>query len=463
MEYRCTECQSSYSRWSGQCPRCGLWNTLVETSPTSMRGHNSVASATSARYSPHKLQEEIHTHTLDQITTIPRAQYSTGSSEFDRCLGGGLVLGSVLLLSGEPGIGKSTLLLQTAGKMTIDGTPVRCLYISAEESLQQQSLRATRLAIPNNTLFFSQEKNIARIESGIISTKAQLVIIDSIQAMRHELGTSSFMSDSPISLLRNITALAREWAETHHCAIILAAHVTKEGSIAGPKFVEHMVDTIVQFDKSYHEYRFISVRKNRFGSSNEIAIFKMSSTGLLDITEAEQNFVKTSATTWAVGTCICAYYEGTRSFLIEIQALTVSAYNANKVFSDVVDTRKIFRIAAVLEKCLAIPFSQQNIYINTSGSMYIRDSGADLSIALALLSAYKNKALTQMTCAVGEISLSGMIRNIEHMPARYRQCSNFGIPRIIVPQDTTELAPKSSSTIKVKKISHIRDIAALLE
>ncbi len=383
---------------------------------------------------------------------------STGSSEFDRVLGGGLLQNSVVLLSGEPGIGKSTLLLQlsaTLNNSAAHTSPV--LYICAEESPEQIKLRALRLNIAHTKVQLSAEYQIEKIEEHIEKTKAGTVIIDSIQSIR---SSASGAQTGGITQLRECINYCYEWSQRYRCSVIIVAHVTKDGSIAGPKLIEHLVDTVVVFEQSKNNLRFLYARKNRFGAIDEVGVFKMTEKGLEDIQNAGIYFLEERKESWPAGICISATYEGSRPFLVELQALTVPVYSNNRVFSEIVNSHQIFKIAAVLERHCKVALSNHNMYVNSAGGIKIQESGTELAIALSLYSAYQNTALPINTCAIGEVSLAGEIRSVQNFTQRCKQLEDFGIKNVLVPRrnlDDAQYKSKNCRYIPVRTIQEAID------
>ena len=446
----CTVCSYESTKWHGKCPDCDTWNSLEERQNSS---HPSKSKAIS-----YSSQSALPINSLATIDIKQSIRIGTGSNEFDRVLGGGLLTQSVVLISGEPGIGKSTLLLQLAAHINTPNEHV--LYICGEESPEQIKLRAMRLGLEKTPIQLSAEFRIEKIEQHIKKSLPSIIIIDSMQSIRSEtLG----LHTGSISQLRACINSCYEWSQTYKCAVIIVAHITKEGSIAGPKLIEHMVDTVLVFENSKENLRFLYSQKNRFGTIDEVAVFRMTEKGLMDISNSSHYFLEERREKWPSGICIVTTFEGTRPFLVEIQALTVPVFSNNRVFTEIVHSNQVFRIAAILERHVNISLSNQNIYINTAGGIRIQESGMELALALALYSAYHNQPLIANTCAMGEISLAGEIRSVQHFEQRCKQAEDFGITTLIVPKANFEKSTFSSSNIHLIPVSTIQETISFID
>ena len=422
----CKECDYITPKWMGQCLNCNMWNTLVEQAPIKKRGQTiqGLSSSVSSPLEATPMSTIIPTHT---------SRTSTGSAEFDRVLGGGLLPGSVVLLGGEPGIGKSTLLLQTSSyiaSQTQDETESSVLYVCTEESQDQVAQRASRLGIHNSNILLSQEYHIDKIDQLVQKYKPKCIIVDSIQALRAaDMGYAAGQG----AHIRHCADICCQWSQQYNTIVFIVAHITKEGIIAGPKLIEHMVDTVLMFEKTKYHLRFLYAQKNRHGAVDEVGIVHMTHKGIQDIADVGSFFLGTRNTTVPPGICVAATFEGTRPFLVEIQSLTVSTLSNNRVFSDRVDSRKISRISAVLEKHIKLPLSNQNIYVNVAGGIRISEPGLELALALSLYSAYKDISLPSKTCAIGELSLPGEVLSVDNFSQRCRQAVEYGFTHIIAP------------------------------
>ena len=388
--------------------------------------------------------------TLDEIEMNSEIRMSTNISEFDRVLGGGIVQGSLVLIAGDPGIGKSTILLQTSGELCKNKKKV--LYISAEESASQIKLRAERLGVKSNTLFIYPQTNLELIKKHIESMKPDLVIVDSIQAIYTSIIQSSAGS---VSQIRECCNMLMHIAKSQNISIIVIGHVTKEGNIAGPKVLEHMVDTVIQFEGDKTKtYRILRSIKNRFGNTSEVGIFEMSATGLSEVINPSELFLKEYNQTQTPGSTIIVTSEGTRPLLVEIQALVgTTPYPAPRRIANGVDTGRVLQILAVLEKRIGLNLSKQDVYVNVIGGIDVNEPAADLGIALAIVTCVRDVVFDTQTAIIGEIGLSGEIRAVNHIEKRINEAQKLGFKRIIIP-DSNDVQDefKDIQIIKVKRI-----------
>ena len=370
-KYVCQNCGYETAGYLGKCPECGSWGSFVEelSAPVEKKTEVEVLDSTPPM-------------TLDEIEMNSEIRMSTNISEFDRVLGGGIVQGSLVLIAGDPGIGKSTILLQTSGELCKNKKKV--LYISAEESASQIKLRAERLGVKSNTLFIYPQTNLELIKKHIESMKPDLVIVDSIQAIYTSIIQSSAGS---VSQIRECCNMLMHIAKSQNISIIIIGHVTKEGNIAGPKVLEHMVDTVIQFEGDKTKtYRILRSIKNRFGNTSEVGIFEMSATGLSEVINPSELFLKEYNQTQTPGSTIIVTSEGTRPLLVEIQALVgTTPYPAPRRIANGVDTGRVLQILAVLEKRIGLNLSKQDVYVNVIGGIDVNEPAADLGIALAIV------------------------------------------------------------------------------
>ncbi|MBA7628815.1 DNA repair protein RadA [subsurface metagenome] len=416
--YECKVCQHHEPKWLGRCPECGSWNSLEEQSTP----------AGKALSAQDGLKGQIPVP-LDSIDTREALRFDSGMEEINRVLGGGIMKGSSILLGGEPGIGKSTLMLQLASLINTRG---RILYISGEESPAQLRMRADRL-----------QMRIERIEvfsgtelSGILKTcnqvKPVLVVVDSIQTIH-----SADIGSVP-GTLNQVKLCSQElidWTKARDSALFLIGHVTKEGSIAGPKVIEHMVDTVLYFDTGSSEIRLLRATKNRFGPVDEIGIFQMTERGLTQVQDPASLFLTHRRGEPPPGVAVAPVYEGSRVLLVEIQSLVVPAKGGiSRVFSDRIDSGRVSRMAAVLEKHLRLRFSDQDIYVNVGGGIRISEVGIELPLSLALYSARTGQPLPALTAVLGEVSLAGEIRPVSHQERRIKAVAEMGYQRLIQPE-----------------------------
>ena len=390
-KYVCQNCGYETAGYLGKCPECGSWGSFVEelSAPVEKKTEIEVFDTTPPM-------------TLDEIEMNSEIRMSTNISEFDRVLGGGIVQGSLVLIAGDPGIGKSTILLQTSGELCNAGKKV--LYISAEESASQIKLRAERLGVKSNTLFIYPQTNLELIKKHIESMKPDLVIVDSIQAIYTSMIQSSAGS---VSQIRECCNMLMHIAKSQNISIIVIGHVTKEGNIAGPKVLEHMVDTVIQFEGDKTKtYRILRSIKNRFGNTSEVGIFEMSATGLTEVINPSELFLKEYNQTQTPGSTIIVTSEGTRPLLVEIQALVgTTPYPAPRRIANGVDTGRVLQILAVLEKRIGLNLSKQDVYVNVIGGIDVNEPAADLGIALAIVTCVRDVVFDPQTAIIGEIGL----------------------------------------------------------
>ena len=438
-KYVCQNCGYETAGYLGKCPECGSWGSFVEelSAPVEKKTEVEVLDSTPPM-------------TLDEIEMNSEIRMSTNISEFDRVLGGGIVQGSLVLIAGDPGIGKSTILLQTSGELCKNNKKV--LYISAEESASQIKLRAERLGVKSNTLFIYPQTNLELIKKHIESMKPDLVIVDSIQAIYTSIIQSSAGS---VSQIRECCNMLMHIAKSQNISIIVIGHVTKEGNIAGPKVLEHMVDTVIQFEGDKTKtYRILRSIKNRFGNTSEVGIFEMSATGLSEVINPSELFLKEYNQTQTPGSTIIVTSEGTRPLLVEIQALVgTTPYPAPRRIANGVDTGRVLQILAVLEKRIGLNLSKQDVYVNVIGGIDVNEPAADLGIALAIVTCVRDVVFDTQTAIIGEIGLSGEIRAVNHIEKRINEAQKLGFKRIIIPaSNDVQDEFKDIQIIKVKRI-----------
>ena len=452
--YVCSECEYHSAKWLGRCPSCGEWNTLEEQivtedkKPKTARQPYSGASSAAVP--------------LSKLEAPDYLRFLTGTNELDRVLGGGLVSGSVVLISGEPGIGKSTLLMQICHNIAKSGK--RILYVSGEESPAQLKLRAVRLGIDSELLYVQTETDLDRISDEIEKISPDIVIADSIQTIYSE---SSSSLPGSVNQVKEASSRLIAIAKSRGISIFLVGHVNKDGGIAGPKVLEHMVDTVLHFEgEREHSYRIIRAVKNRFGSTNEIGVFEMTSEGLIEVENPSESLMAGRPKNVS-GSCAVCVMEGTRPIIAEIQALTTSTvFPSPKRTSNGFDYNRLYLILAVLEKRLGLRFSSYDAYVNVIGGLRLSDPAADLPTALSLISCLKDKPLPDDMIAVGEIGLSGECRAISALEQRIREAERLGFTRIIIPDKNLgkgRLDP-SRFNIKIEPVKGIFDaIAAVIK
>lgn len=439
-KFVCQNCGYESAGYLGKCPECGAWSSFTEEIAETDTGSKKEIS----------LLDNIPPQKLSQIEINSEIRTTTGISEFDRVLGGGIVDGSLVLLAGDPGIGKSTILLQTAGELCKSGKTV--LYISAEESASQIKLRAERLNVKSDNLYIYPQTNFELIKKHIEDMKPDLAVIDSIQAIY----TSQIQSSAgSVSQIRECCNGLMNIAKNNNISIMVIGHVTKEGNIAGPKVLEHMVDTVIQFEgDKYKTYRILRSIKNRFGNTSEVGIFEMGQNGLSEVINPSELFLKEYSQTQIPGSTIIVTNEGTRPLLVEVQALVgTTPYPSPRRVANGVDLSRILQILAVLEKRIGLNLSKQDVYVNVIGGMNVNEPAADLGIALAIITCVRDVVFDSSTAIVGEIGLSGEIRGVNQIDKRITEAQKLGFKRIIIPK-ANELQEEHND-IKIIKVERI--------
>lgn len=415
----CSECGNESSKWLGKCPACNSWNTFYEQKVVDSK-NSSLKSKEVKSNIPQKLNSYEAKETLKN---------STGFLELDRVLGGGLVKGSLILLGGEPGIGKSTLILQICDKVNGDG---KVLYVSGEESAEQIKLRADRLGINNEDILFLGETDIDIVNQAIIDMNPKLVIIDSIQTMYSEEITAAAGS---VSQVREITSQVMRVCKSRGITTIIIGHVTKEGNIAGPRVLEHMVDTVLYLEgERYFSYRILRGVKNRFGSTNEIGMFEMREEGMCEILNPSDILISEREDNPA-GSCIVSSMEGTRPVLVELQALTAQTiYGYPKRTANGIDFNRLALLIAVLEKKSGILLGTQDVYLNVVGGLKINEPSIDLGICMVTVSSFKNVSIPKDMVIMGEVGLTGEVRRINYIEKRLKEAEKLGFKTCIIPE-----------------------------
>lgn len=438
-KYVCQNCGYESAGYLGKCPECNSWGSFVEE-----------VSAADIKVPAETIPDTNPPAKLSEIEMNTEIRTKTGISEFDRVLGGGIVQGSLVLIAGDPGIGKSTILLQASGELCAKGKKV--LYVSAEESASQIKLRAERLGIKSDNLYIYPQTNFELIKKHIEDMNPDMAIIDSIQAIYTSMIQSSAGS---VSQIRECCNFLMNISKTKNIPIIVIGHVTKEGNIAGPKVLEHMVDTVIQFEgDKYKTYRILRSVKNRFGNTSEVGIFEMGINGLTEIINPSQAFLKEYNQTQTPGSTIIVTNEGTRPLLVEIQALVgTTPYPAPRRVANGVDLSRLLQILAVLEKRIGLNLSKQDVYVNVIGGIDVNEPAADLGIALAIITCVRDVVTDSQTAIIGEIGLSGEIRGVNHIGKRITEAQKLGFKRIIIPEaNEIQTEIKGIEIIKVKRI-----------
>ena len=440
----CRECGYNSIKWLGKCPECQSWDSFDEeviAMPSSEK--NGKKSATSV----------ARAEKITELTLPEYIRAGTGMNELDRVLGGGLVNGSVVLLSGEPGIGKSTLLLQISSEL---GNSRKVLYVSGEESKGQIKIRAERLNIACSSLYLLTETDVESILAECERIKPDVVIIDSIQTMSTDRFTSA---PGSITQVRESAMTIINYAKNSDCAVFLVGHVNKEGGISGPKILEHMVDAVLYFEgERTNSYRIIRAIKNRFGSTNEIGVFEMSDRGLLEIPNPSE-VVMAERPKNTSGSCAGCVMQGTRPIISEIQALvTKSAYATGKRTADGFDYNRMCLLIAVLEKRMGLKFFENDVYINVAGGIHLDEPSADLSIAMALISGITDKVIPDSLIAFGEIGLAGEVRAVSHIEYRVKEAVRLGFTKIIVPKKNLQSNIKVPKNVELCGVTNIFEV-----
>ncbi len=447
----CGECGNEFPRWMGRCTACGAWNSLVEEEVITGKQTQSSKSGLKSKAvrTLENMSDDAVPTVLSEISTTDEIRISTGLSEFDRVLGGGIVAGSLILLGGDPGIGKSTILLQICQHI---GKTQKILYVSGEESLRQIKLRADRLGVDTENLKIYSETNTENIIRHIAAEKPDLLIVDSVQTIFNPNLNSA---PGSVAQIRDVAAMLMRVAKSYSIATFLVGHVTKEGSIAGPKVLEHIVDSVLYFEGEQHRpYRIIRAIKNRFGSTNEIGVFEMNTDGLTEIKNPSSAMLS-GRPVGVPGSCIVCTMEGTRPVLAEIQALaTPTAFGNPRRMSTGVDFNRSLMLMAVLEKRAGLHISSYDTYINVVGGLRMVEPAVDLGIILALASGFKNKPIDEDLVAVGEVGLTGEIRACSFLESRIAEAKKLGFKKFIVPY-TNSKNLKKFKDIEVCQYSNI--------
>lgn len=436
--YRCSSCGHTEPKWLGRCPDCGEWNTLFESAvqPQTAHGAHSAQGAKSSLRPPASLP-------LSSVTAEEGIRISSGSAEFDRVLGGGIMRRQAVLLGGEPGIGKSTLLLQTAASVESKG---RILYVSGEESAGQIKLRADRLGLSCERIEIFCSGNLEEIETLLESINPVIVIIDSVQTL---FTLEAGLVPGTVNQMKYCSFDLISWVKEHDAALFLAAHVTKDGVIAGPKTLEHMVDTVLYFEQTDTDNRFLRAAKNRFGSVDEIGIWTMGEKGLAAVEDPSLLFLVRREGALPAGVATAAVLEGSRTLLVEIQALTVpSKGSGSRVYSDRVDSARVARIAATLEKSLRLDLSSQDIYVNVAGGLRVNEVGVELALAACIYSARTGLPLPERTAISGELTLAAEVMPVRRLAQRIKTAKNLGFERFVCPHGDNEAAKERPITVR---------------
>ena len=440
--FYCTNCGNETPRWQGKCPACGAWNTIEEHIEKPTPTGKAKAAPVGQSRRPQK---------IGQVTSDGEIRFSTGMGELNRVLGGGAVAGSLVLVGGAPGIGKSTLLLQICSSLC-EGRTV--LYVSGEESERQLKLRADRLGVVPESLYILSETRLSDILEAIQELSPDILIIDSIQTLYNEENDSS---PGSVSQVKDCTMTLMQLSKAQGITVFVVGHINKDGNIAGPKVLEHMVDCVLYFEGDANSsYRLLRAAKNRFGSTNEIGVFEMRESGLVEIPNPSQMLLE-GRPEGASGTCVSCVMEGTRPVLAEVQALVAkTTFNVPRRAADGFDFNRAVLLMAVAEKRAGMKLSLFDAYINVIGGLQLDEPGADLAVALAVASSYRDSPIADDLVAIGEVGLTGEIRSVSHMNQRLAEVARLGFQKCIIPKGGSEKLTVPSG-LTVYRVRNLRE------
>ena len=445
--YYCTECGNESPKWMGQCNACGAWNTLVEH----IEKPSPVGRGKSAPVGVSKTAQR-----LCDVTGDTELRFYTGMGELDRVLGGGAVEGSLVLVGGAPGIGKSTLLLQICNNLCADRT---VLYVSGEESERQLKLRAERIGVETESLYILSETRLSDFLASVDTLKPDILIVDSVQTLYNEQNDSA---PGSVSQVKDCTMSLMQLSKSEGITVFVVGHINKDGAIAGPKVLEHMVDCVLYFEGDENSpYRLLRAVKNRFGSTNEIGVFEMHEKGLKEVPNPSKMLLD-GRPEGASGTCVSCVMEGTRPVLAEVQALvSKTSFQVPRRTSDGFDYNRAVLLMAVAEKRANLKLSAFDTYINVIGGLYLDEPGADLPVALAVASSYRDKPIDSKLAAIGEVGLTGEIRSVSHLNQRIAEVARLGFQYCIVPKNSSEKLeiPSGLTVYRVKNLVEAIEIA----
>lgn len=445
--FYCTDCGNEFPKWQGRCPSCGAWNTLEEYVEKPIAAGKVKAGHTGAIRPAQKLCE---------LSGSDEIRFSTGMGELDRVLGGGAVAGSLVLVGGAPGIGKSTLLLQICNSLCADKT---VLYVSGEESERQIKMRATRLGVAPERLFVLSETRLSDIFESVEATKPDILIVDSIQTLYNENNDSL---PGSVSQVKDCTMTMMQLSKTDGITVFVVGHINKDGNIAGPKVLEHMVDCVLYFEGDPNtSYRLLRAAKNRFGSTNEIGVFEMMDRGLVEVPNPSQMLLA-GRPEGAPGTCVACVMEGTRPVLAEVQALvTKTTFNVPRRTADGFDFNRAALLLAVAEKRGGMKLSAFDAYVNVIGGLQLDEPAADLPVVLAVASSYRDAVIPADLAAIGEVGLTGEIRSVSQMSQRLGEVSRLDFKKVIIPKSGAEKLeiPENLTVYRVRNLREAIEIA----
>ena len=450
--YECLACGYESPKWLGKCPNCGAWNQMEEQ-PAEFR-----SSSPTMAFKPNQKTGEAKAYRLNEIPSQIEQRVATQFAEFDRVLGGGVVAGSLVLIGGDPGIGKSTLLLQVSVQLANLGQKV--LYVSGEESLSQIKLRAERLALDGQDFYLLAETDLAVIHQEISQIEPDIVIIDSIQTMTVPDNQGAA---GAVSQLRAATNVLMRIAKDNQIAVFVVGHVTKEGSIAGPRMLEHMVDTVLYFEGEQHNrFRILRAVKNRFGSTNEIGVFEMLDVGLKEVRNPSQLFLE-ERLSGATGSTVVAALEGTRTILAEVQSLmTPTVYGNAKRTASGIDYQRVALLLAVMEKHCGLLVQNQDAFFKTTGGVRLDEPAIDLAISVSIASSYWNREVRVEDVFIGEIGLTGEIRRVTQIEDRIKEADKLGFKRVYIPYNNYQALSQLDLAIEVIPVKTIKQAIYLV-
>ena len=449
--FYCTSCGNETLKWQGQCPACGAWNTIVEQ-PSASKSRGGGRTKPAANTEPERRPKRVSDLTADEEIRFP-----TGMDELDRVLGGGGVKGSLVLIGGAPGIGKSTLMLQICSELCRNA---KVLYVSGEESERQLKLRAQRLGVGEKELYLYAENDLDLVLAAVEDTRPDILIVDSIQTIYHGDQTSS---PGSISQVKECTMALMQLAKGQGITVFVIGHVNKEGNLAGPKVLEHMVDCVLSFEGDRHmAYRILRAVKNRFGATNEIGIFEMDDTGLREVPNPSQALLEGRLTD-EPGTCVTCVMEGARPVLAEVQALlTPTAFGNARRSANGFDYNRALLLMAVLEKRGGLAVNTCDAYLNVIGGLYLDEPGADLAAILALASSFRDKPVPADLVAIGEVGLTGELRAVSALSQRLSEVRRLGFTKCLVPQRRGRQVINPPEGLTLIPVRNIREALAVL-
>ncbi len=445
--FYCTACGGETAKWQGRCPACGAWNTIEEHIQKPMPVGRSASAPVGVSRKP---------QALCQVDTDREIRFTTGIGELDRVLGGGAVAGSLVLVGGAPGIGKSTLLLQICNKLC---TGRKVLYVSGEESEKQLKLRAERINVHPENLYILSETRLSDIMEAVEEVQPDILIADSVQTLYNELNDAT---PGSVSQVKECTMALMQLSKSQGITVFVVGHINKDGAIAGPKVLEHMVDCVLYFEGDPNtSYRLLRAAKNRFGSTNEIGVFEMGDRGLVEVPNPSQMLLN-GRPEGASGTCVACVMEGTRPVLAEVQALvSKTTFNVPRRTADGFDYNRAALLLAVAEKRGGMKLSTLDAYINVIGGLQLNEPGADLPVVLAVASSYRDQAMDHHLVAIGEIGLTGEVRSVSHINQRLAEVARLGFNKCIIPKNVSEKleVPEGLTVYRVKNLREAIEIA----